>query len=131
MANVVPATVQLDASASDASPKPSTWLPESPMMTAAGRPGRRLKGRYPTHARPSARESTRTVSLSCSVTESTAKYAHAITASVAASPSMLSSRLNAFVMPTSHRSPIAHASTVFPTISTSSPLASTIAAAPI
>ena len=33
--------------------KPSTWLPASPMNTAARRPGRRLKGRKPTHAKPS------------------------------------------------------------------------------
>ena len=45
VASVVPATFQLDASASEASAKPSTWLPESPMKTDAERPGRRLKGR--------------------------------------------------------------------------------------
>ena len=48
--SVAPATVQLDASAREASPKPITWLPESPMKTAAGRPGRRLNGRKPAQA---------------------------------------------------------------------------------
>ena len=36
--SVAPAAVQLDASAEDASPNPITWLPESPMKTAAGLP---------------------------------------------------------------------------------------------
>ena len=42
---------------------------------------------------------------------------------------MLSSRLNAFVIPTSQTRPITIASTSLPTISTESPLASTIPAA--
>ena len=109
VATVVPATVQLEARANDASANPSTWLPESPMKTAAARPGLRLKGRNPTQASPSASESTRTVSLGCSVSASIAKYAQAIVASVAASPSMLSRRLKAFVIPTSQRSPMPHA----------------------
>ena len=58
LVSVAPAVVQLEASASDASPKPITWLPESPMNTAAGRPGRRLNGRKPTHAPPSASATT-------------------------------------------------------------------------
>src|SRR5256885_9453354 len=40
--------------------KPSTWLPESPMKAAAGRPGRRLKGRKAAHASASARASAKT-----------------------------------------------------------------------
>ena len=44
VATVVPATVQLAASASDASPNPISWLPESPMKTTAPRRGRRLYG---------------------------------------------------------------------------------------
>ena len=52
VATVVPATVQLDASANDASAKPSTWLPESPMNTWAARPGRRLNGRKPDAREP-------------------------------------------------------------------------------
>ena len=36
VATVEPATVQLDASPSEPSAKPSTWLPLSPMNTAAG-----------------------------------------------------------------------------------------------
>ena len=54
----------------------------------------------------------------------------AMKASVPASPSMLSSRLNALVMPTSQSSPITTASTSFETISTERPVASAIAAAP-
>ena len=45
--------------------------------------------------------------LSCTVTASIAKKPNAIAASVAARPSMLSSRLNAFVTPTSQTSAIA------------------------
>ena len=52
--SVAPAVVQLEASASEASPKPITWLPESPMKTTALRPGLRLNGRKPTQAPPSA-----------------------------------------------------------------------------
>ena len=43
----------------------------------------------------------------CTVTASIAKKPNAIAASVAARPSMLSSRLNAFVTPTSQTSAIA------------------------
>ena len=128
---MVPATVQLAASASEARPKPITRLPESPMKTAAPRCGLRLNGRKPAHASPSASARASTVSFSCSVSASIAKYPHETTASVAARPSMLSSRLNAFVIPTSQSSPIAHASTSLPTISTSSPLARTTTAAVI
>ena len=49
VATVVSATFQLVASPSAPSVKPSTWLPESPMNTAAGLPGRKLKGRKPRH----------------------------------------------------------------------------------
>ncbi len=58
LVSVAPAVVQLDASASEARPKPSTWLPESPMKTRALRPGRRLKGRKPRQAPPSASATT-------------------------------------------------------------------------
>ena len=75
VATVVPATVQLAASASDARPNPISWLPESPMKTAAPRCGRRLNGRKPPHARPSEIASASTVSFSCAVSASIAKYA--------------------------------------------------------
>ena len=101
------------------------------MNTEAPRCGLRLNGRNAAHASPSASASARTVSFSCSVSASMAKYPHETIASVAARPSMLSSRLNAFVMPTSHSSPIAHARMSFPTISTFRPLASTTTAAVI
>ena len=63
------------------------------------------------------------------VNASIAKNAHAMAARVAASPSMLSSRLNAFVIPISQRTPITVAATSLPTISTRTPEASTRAAA--
>ncbi len=110
--------------------KPSTWLPESPMKTAAGLPGRRLNGRNPRQDRPSASESTRRSRSGCTVTASIAKNVAPIMASVPARPSMLSSRLSAFVIPTSQTTPIAAASTLLPTISTERPVASAIAAAP-
>ena len=131
VATVVPATVQLAASASEARPKPIVCAPESPMNTEAPRCGLRLNGRNAAHASPSASASARTVSFSCSVSASIAKYPHETIASVAARPSMLSSRLNAFVIPTSHSSPIAHARMSLPTISTFRPLASTTTAAVI
>ena len=52
VATVVSATFQLVASPSAPSVKPSTWLPESPMKTSAGLPGRKLKSRKPRQARP-------------------------------------------------------------------------------
>ena len=58
---------------------------------------------------PSERTATRW--LGCTVYASMAKNAQAIAASVAASPSMLSSRLNAFVMPMSQATPITVAAT--------------------
>jgi len=67
--------------------------------------------------------------LGSTVYASIAKNAHAIAASDAARPSMLSSRLNAFVMPTSQTIPSAHASTSLPTICTRTPAAITSAAA--
>ena len=66
---------------------------------------RRLKRRKPTHANASESESASTVSFGWTVTASSAKYPAAIAASVAARPSMLSSRLNAFVIPTSQITP--------------------------
>ena len=61
VATVEPATVQLAVSPSEASAKPSTWLPLSPMKTAAGRLRRRLYGRKPRQAKqtPSERRATR------------------------------------------------------------------------
>src|SRR2546423_755930 len=44
VATVVPATFQLALNPSAASAKPSTWLPESPLNTAAARRGRRVEG---------------------------------------------------------------------------------------
>ena len=81
------------------------------MKTSALPPGRRLNGRNPAHASAPASESARIVWLGWIVTASIAKNANAIPASVAASPSMLSSRLNAFVIPTSQRSASAQATT--------------------
>ena len=104
VATVVPASFQLADRLSAASAKPITWLPESPMNTAAGLPRRRLKGRKPRHANASDSESALTSGFGSCVKVSTAKYVQAITASVAARPSMLSSRLKAFVMPTSQTS---------------------------
>ena len=52
------ATFQLVARPSEASVSPITWLPESPMKTAAGLRGRKLKGRKPATASASASETT-------------------------------------------------------------------------
>ena len=73
VASVVPATFQLDESANEASAKPSTWLPESPMNTAARPPGRRFSGRKPRQAQPSESESTSTARFGCSVAASITK----------------------------------------------------------
>ena len=54
VATVEPATFQLDASPSAPSAKPSTWLPLSPMKTAAGAASRRLYGRKPRQAKADA-----------------------------------------------------------------------------
>ena len=100
------------------------------MKTAAGRSARRLKGRNAAQAQPSAIASGSTISFwFSSATACTAKTPHEMAASEAASPSMLSSRLNAFVIPTSQRSPIARASASLPTISTERPAAKTTPAA--
>ena len=69
-------------------------------------------------ARPSASERTSSSRSSWTVTASIAKKVAAINASVPASPSMLSSRLKAFVIPTSQSTPSAAARTSFETIST-------------
>ena len=83
------------------------------MKTAAGRPERRLKGRNATQAAPRASASGSTMSLwSLSATACAANTAHETAASVAARPSMLSSRLKAFVIPTSQTRPISVASDV-------------------
>ena len=52
-------------------------------------------------------------SFGCAVTASIAKHAHATTPRLAARPSMLSSRLNAFVRPTSQRIATTHRATSF------------------
>ena len=113
VATVVPATFQLAVRPSAASAKPRTWLPESPMKTTADRFGRRLNGRKPIQAPAIASESARTASLVCTVTASIAKKSAAIAASDAASPSMLSSRLKAFVRPTNQTRATIPASTLF------------------
>ena len=100
------------------------------MNTAALLPGRRLRGRKPRQAQPSESASTSTARFGCSVVASITKYAQAIVASDAARPSMLSSRLKAFVMPTSQMTATATARTSLPITSTRSPLPTTIAAAP-
>ncbi len=69
------------------------------------------------------------MSLGWIVNASIAKNEQAIAASVAASPSMLSSRLNAFVIPTSQRKPSAVARMSLEMISTRTPAARTSAAA--
>ena len=73
MVTVVPAAFQLAESPSAASAKPSSWLPESPMKTAAAVRSRRLKGRKPAQASPTASETTSTSRFGCVVTASTAK----------------------------------------------------------
>ena len=105
--------------------KPSTWLPESPMNTDAFPRGRRLNGRKPRHATASESASTSTTWLGCCVTASTAKNAAAIVASVAARPSMLSRRLNAFVIPTSQITATMSAMTSLPIICNERPPIST------
>ena len=105
LVSVAPAVVQLEASASEARPKPITWLPESPMKTRALRPGRRLKGRKPRQAPPSASATTSGSSPASWSSAATAKTAQETVASDAARPSMLSSRLKAFVIPTSQTRP--------------------------
>ena len=127
---VVSATFQLVASPSVPRVNPSTWLPESPMKTSAGFPGRKLKMRKPRHVPMSARESTSRSRSSWTVSASIAKSVALISARVPARPSMLSSRLKAFVIPTSQRTPSAAARKSFETISTVSPQASATAAAP-
>ena len=101
VATVVPAAVQLAASPMQASPNPSSWLPASPMNTAASAPAAEVV-RQEAEAGESEREGEDddevVVVHRCA---SIAKYAQATVASVAASPSMLSRRLNAFVIPTS------------------------------
>ncbi len=99
------------------------------MKIRAGPWTRRLKGRKPRQAKPTASETTSTRSFGCWVTASIAKANAPIAASVAASPSMLSRRLNAFVIPTSQASAIATPSTGFETSCTLSPVESTTAAA--
>ncbi len=81
------------------------------------------------HAKQMPSDSTATVLLGWTVYASTAKKTQAIAASVAASPSMLSSRLNAFVIPISQIRPSAVATTGFEMISTRMPAASTTTAA--
>jgi hypothetical protein len=90
-----------------------------------------LKGRNAAHAQSIASERTSTVRLGWIVTASIAKKAAAIAASVAARPSMLSSRLNAFVIPISQTSAIAIPRTSLETIWTFRPVERTTAAAEI
>src|SRR5215217_1279823 len=123
------ATFQLDASAIEPRVNPSTWLPESPRKAAAGFRRRTLNGRKPTQANASASESTSTSRSGWTVTASIAKYAQAMPATVAASPSMLSRKLIAFVIPISHTTAIGTAIQSFLTASTVSPFVSTIATA--
>ena len=99
------------------------------MKISAGPWTRRLNGRKPRHAQPIASETTSTRSFGCWVTASIAKANAPIAARVAASPSMLSSRLNAFVIPTSQTSAIATPMIGFATSCTLSPVESTTAAA--
>ena len=100
VATVVPATFQLEESPSPASAKPSACEPESPMKTSALPRGRRLNGRNPAQASAPASENASTAWLGCTVAASIAKKTNAMPASDEASPSTLSSRLKAFVIPT-------------------------------
>ena len=126
---VVPATRSVAARPHAASAKPSTWLPESPMKTFAPPLRLRLNGRNARHAASSASATTSTARFGWSVAASMAKKSEAIAASDAASPSMLSSMLNAFVIPTSQNTASTSASQWFDTIVTLSPAARTTAAA--
>ena len=100
------------------------------MNTAAGAFGRKLNGRKPSAASPRLSESTSRMRSWWIVTESMAKKAAATVASVPASPSMLSSKLNAFVIPTSQKTPNTTASASFEMMCTERPVESTRAAAP-
>ena len=84
--------------------KPISWEPLSPIQVSALRPGRRLNGRKPATASASASEITSTSLESPWIAADEAKNAAEITARLPASPSMLSSRLKAFVIPTSQKS---------------------------
>ena len=101
------------------------------MKTSALPPGRRLNGRNPAHAHAPASANARCASSGWTVTASIAKNPNAIAASVAASPSMLSSRLNAFVMPTSQKIASGHATKCVWINWTPVPVESTITAAAI
>ena len=75
VASVVPATFQLDESANDASAKPSTWLPESPMKTAAAAAGPQVEAAGSRGRRRRAQSArTSTARFGCSVAASIAKY---------------------------------------------------------
>ncbi len=106
--------------------KPINCEPLSPIQAWACFPGRRLNGRKPRTPAPSATAITRTSLGSCCSHASQAKNAAAITARLPASPSMLSSRLKAFVMPTSQSSPIGIVSQGLWTICTPVPVDRTI-----
>ena len=129
VATVVPATVQLAARPSAASAKPSTWLPASPMKTAR-RLARPQVERAGSRGRRSASESEsdehEVVRVRRSRRRSRSRR-QATVASVAARPSMLSSRLKAFVIPTSQTTAIATRARRSTTISTRRPAAITIA----
>jgi hypothetical protein len=88
-----------------------------------------LKGRKPQQAPAPAIANASEASSGCTVTASTAKKKNEIDASVAASPSMLSSRLNAFVRPISQTTATASPITWFETSWTWVPVESTTAAA--
>ena len=124
------ATVYADARPSAASRKPISCEPLSPIQESARLPGRRLNGRKPSSAASSATDMTRTSRDGWYHAAAIAKKPAEIAARLAASPSMLSSRLNAFVMPTSQRTPIAIAIRCTCTICTEVPVERTIAAAP-
>ena len=86
---------------------PISCEPVSPIQTSAGRPGRRLKGRNPgRQARARRKTRTRSPGRTDGVD---GEEDGAMTARLPARPSMLSSRLNAFVIPTSQMTPSGHA----------------------
>ena len=92
-----------DASPSAASRNPISCEPLSPIQESARLPGRRLNGRKPSRAAASATDMTRTRRDGWYHAAAMAKKPAEIAARLAARPSMLSRRLNAFVMPTSHK----------------------------
>ena len=88
-----------------ASMNPISWEPLSPIHASARRPGRRLNGRKREQRRGERERDDEDELDGWYCVAAAAKKTAAIAARLAARPSMLSSRLNAFVIPTSQSSP--------------------------